>query len=125
MGDHQVMPLHSLKQRVDGAWRLGVIAVHKEDILSPRGPDPGVSRGPGAAVFLAEHFDPAVGPGQVLADFKAPIPAAVVNQDDLHILPRLGQNTLQRPDDVHFRVVHRNDDAENRCGQCYDAPFRI
>ena len=88
-----------------------VVAVRQEDPRGYRLPDACVPSASQALVLLVDHPDAAVCLGQSIAKLAAVIGGAVIHQQQLKILFRLGQHRLDTLLQIPLHIVHRHDHA--------------
>ena len=113
-GDHKVgIMLQSSLHKVLGVIGVQcVVAVRKLDIIALRKGKPGVPRAGNTLVLLIHHYDAGVLCPELLADGKAVIRRAIVQQNDLQLLIGLAADAFQTAAEPFLGVIHRHDHAD-------------
>ena len=112
-GDIRSMGLQPLYQKLCHPGMDIIVTVYKHHILAGDHTQPCVAGIGQAAVFLVDYPHPAVPAGVVIADSSAAVGAAIIYQDQFHIIHGLCQNALYTAGKILFHPVNRNDDANH------------
>ncbi len=102
------------KQKLIHVFLHVVIAVHKAKVFALCPVYPRISCGGGTAVFLVEHADPCILPGQPVSQFTGPVRGAVIHQQDLQIAVGLPAQGFHASWQVLRHIIDRHDNAEQR-----------
>ena len=85
-----------------------VIAVDKADVRAPGNRNAGVARGGHTPVFLVDYGDTRILFRPAVADFRAFVRGAIVNQNDLQIPMGLIDDAFNASVQILFNTVDRN-----------------
>ena len=99
-----------IRQRRPKAGQQRVIGIKKQYPFAARGVQPRVARRPRAAVRAVQRADAQVSGGQLVTECTGAVRAAVVDEQQLHAVGRVGQGTVHGTAQGAHGLVAGDDD---------------
>ena len=88
-----------------------VVRIHKADVIPAGIVQPNVQSGGRATVFLVEHPDAVILPGQLIAESRGAVGAAVIHQQQLPVGKGLPPHALHAVSEKFLRLIDRHNDG--------------